>query len=1112
VSSQRPTSRWLPLIDVKWIAIAVALLAVTWVLVTPRYLPFQDIPNHVHLLEIDRDLDAPTTYLARSDIHTLGYSLYIWVSRLSAPLLSAQAVLRLLVVVTALATPLAAGAIARALGLSAPWAILLALPLALSWPTRVGLVPFALAIPPALFAVAAALRDDGRRRKSRVYLEVASFATLTYLAHAYVFACLCFVLLVAWATVGGFGRRALVTAALGIAPGVVLSLHDLREHAFDPIAATGVTLFHAPRWYRPAGLALSHLATRSYAITGPVMLLAFLPLLVLLTVAAVAGATGIGAIPRRGGRTFLVIVAVAGSLGTLAIPESQGLVFLLASRTLVIGALFWTVLAAGAADRARGVRAVLLGLAPLVALGASLAEVARRARQVEQVVGARGPERLEGRYLTVQIPDCANASSLVWGGYDSFRHLWAYALGRNGVSPYLFSASRYQPIWYRSDTFREKLRGPPEHPMNENELPLEPDACRAVGRERLLAATSWAEYDGVIVTKAAGGVEEALTPEQNRVARHLAPGMALVVGRPPSPRTSVDFGTPQARARLTRGWSTDEIVDERSVVWSDGPTSAMSLVMAPSDTPYVLTWQAKGIAAQAVAVALNGRELGEVVIREAWERVFLFAPPGIVAAGANQLVFTYAKTVKPEAAGDLRELGMLVDDLLLEPMDNPQVLALGSPELRPHLLSGWGADEVAAGVRQVVASAARPRLGFVFRRLPRHTRIRLIGEWPQGRTLTMSLNHRPWGFLVGAGPNTAELVVPPGALQNGWNELELSDGARSVEDETKLDLALRRLEIEDLLVYPFEVSLGKPEDRPFLAGGFATPESEDGVPGVNTQGDVSALGFAFDLPASEHYLLGLRGRAANGRTGAAGAAAEPHIAGGGRAKLAVSLNGQRLASVDFGATWSLATAVLGSEVRGALSAARENLLELRAIDAGGGSGGGSATGIAAGARPSPTQVTLRELFLVPVSASDEVDVGQPSQRRRLQHGWSGNEYIDGRAVVWTEGRSASVVFHVLPGASDDELDWEARAYAPIAPVSVTLALNGHRLGRVEVPADFRTGVMRVPRSALKAGVNVLEVEPSITAQPAKVEKTSLDERELGVLFDRVALRPLSTGP
>jgi len=128
VSSQRPTSGWLPPIDPKWVAIAVALAAVAWVLITPRFLPFQDIPNHVHLLEIDRELGAQTDYLVRSDIHALGYSLYIWISRLSAPILSAPAVLRLLVVLTALTTPLAVGAVARSLGISAPWAVLLALP------------------------------------------------------------------------------------------------------------------------------------------------------------------------------------------------------------------------------------------------------------------------------------------------------------------------------------------------------------------------------------------------------------------------------------------------------------------------------------------------------------------------------------------------------------------------------------------------------------------------------------------------------------------------------------------------------------------------------------------------------------------------------------------------------------------------------------------------------------------------------------------------------------------------------------------------------------------------------------------------------------------------
>jgi hypothetical protein len=1107
VSSQRPTPRWLPPLDVKWIAIAVALLAVTWALVTPRYLPFQDIPNHVHILEIDRDLDAPTAYLVRSDIHTLGYSLYIWIGRLCAPLLSAGAVLRLLVVTTALATPLAAGAVARALGISASWAILLALPLALSWPMRVGLVPYALAIPFALLATAAAVADEGRPRGAPwLRVAVVIFATLTYLAHAYVFACLCLVLFVGWATVGAFGRRALVTAALGMAPGLALSLHDLRQHAFDPIAATGVTLFHAPRWYRPPGLALSHLATRSYAITGPVMLLAFLPLLALVTTAAVIAAAGIGDVPRRGGRIFLTVVAVLGSLGTLAIPESQGLVFLLASRTLVIGALFWTLLAASCADRARGVRAALLGLAPLIALSASLAEVSRRAQQVEQVVGARGPERVDGRYLTVQVPDCANASSLVWGGYDSFRHLWAYALGKNAVSPYLFSASRYQPIWYRSDTFREKLRGPPEHPMNENELPLEPDACRAVGRERLLFATSWGEYDGVIATKAGGGLEEALTPGQNRVARYLAPSMAIIVGRPPSARVFVDFGTAPARPRLTQGWSGDEIVDERTVAWSDGPTSSMSLVMAPSDTPYVLTWQAKGIAAQAVAVTLNGHELGEVAIRQAWDRLHLFVEPGIVMAGLNQLAFRYGKTVKPEQAGDLRELGMLVDDLLLEPMDDPHVLPLASLEARPHLVSGWRAGEIVGAAHEVAASAARPRLGFIFRRSPRHTRIRVIGQWSQGRTLSISLNGRPRGFLIETSPNTAELVVPPGALHTGWNELELSDGATGAEDDTPLALALRQLELEDVHVHAFEIAPGTPDDKPFLAGGWTSPASIDGATAVTTQGDVSTLRFAFDLPASEHYLLGLRGRAAGGDDVAPGAA--PGASSPARARLSVSLNGQTLASFDFGATWSLATAVLGSQIRSALAPSRENLLELRAIVA----GGVRAVATDVGSRSLPTQVTLSEIFLVPVSASDEVDVGHPSQRSRLQNGWSGNEYIDGRAVAWTDGPSAAVVFRVLPGVSDHELEWEAHAYAPIAPIAVQLVVNGHGVGRVDVPAHFTKGVVRVPRSALRAGVNVLELEPSATAQPAKLEKTSLDERHLGMLFDRMTLRPATTSP
>jgi hypothetical protein len=136
----------------------------------------------------------------------------------------------------------------------------------------------------------------------------------------------------------------------------------------------------------------------------------------------------------------------------------------------------------------------------------------------------------------------------------------------------------------------------------------------------------------------------------------------------------------------------------------------------------------------------------------------------------------------------------------------------------------------------------------------------------------------------------------------------------------------------------------------------------------------------------------------------------------------------------------------------------------------------------------------------------------PQGRLGSQKGWSGNEYIDGRAVVWTDGPSAAVIFHLLPGAFDHELEWEAHAYAPIAPVGVGLVMNGHRLAKMDVPVSFHTGVVRVPRSALRPGLNVLELEPSATAKPAEVEKTSLDQRHLGVLFDRIALRPATTAP
>jgi hypothetical protein len=51
--------------------------------------------------------------------------------------------------------------------------------------------------------------------------------------------------------------------------------------------------------------------------------------------------------------------------------------------------------------------------------------------------------------------------------------------------------------------------------------------------------------------------------------------------------------------------------------------------------------------------------------------------------------------------------------------------------------------------------------------------------------------------------------------------------------------------------------------------------------------------------------------------------------------------------------------------------------------------------------------------------------------------------------------------------------------------------------------------VRVPRQHLRPGANVLELELSATAQPARVEKASGDDRQLGVLFDRIELRPVT---
>src|SRR5262245_45090569 len=159
-------------------------LAVTAVLLLAiPYLPFQDIPNHAFILLLDQSRGSGINpYFSRPEVTSFGYLLSTWVARLLMLWFSADTTLRLMCLAGALGLPLATARLAAVL--RAPWALagILALPLSLGWPMRMGFVSFVLGQPAILMGTAAAVRFC-REPRLRRGIEIACWAAIAYLLH-----------------------------------------------------------------------------------------------------------------------------------------------------------------------------------------------------------------------------------------------------------------------------------------------------------------------------------------------------------------------------------------------------------------------------------------------------------------------------------------------------------------------------------------------------------------------------------------------------------------------------------------------------------------------------------------------------------------------------------------------------------------------------------------------------------------------------------------------------------------------------------------------------------------------------------------------------------------
>ena len=825
---------------------AAGLAAVVVTLWTCRYVPFQDLPNHIQVLALDSRLRGghEAAFLAAAPGATFGYSLVVETARLLGPLFGIAAVVRLLCIASALGMPLASLGLARACvtktesdAFPAIWAALLALPLAISWPLRIGLLPYAVALPFVVLGLASAIwtAHDGRRR---TVVALAACAVTTYLAHPYGFVWLvilaggaALVLLRAAAT-----KKAWLRIGTGLAVVGPLLGHDLLRHRLSMVPGADATLLRSPTWWRPLPEALGHIVTRGLGATDRVALAYYEPFLAVLVVSCAIAWRRRREAKLRPSMRALVAAALLGTLGTVAVPESNENVFLLGSRAAVLGLLCWAVVAApviaagGVPWRAAAVVSVTL------ALVFQYREVAGRAAVLADVLGPQGPERVDGTYLPVQVARCEVASSVRWGDYDPLRHVWAYALGPGGVTPYLFAGSRYQPVWFRAGVLGDPLYGPNEHLLTDNELWRDPPECDAVMQDRLAAAATWpGAYDGVIAAGRQPELDRAIERSGLTVERKLAPGIYVLQRAPVGAALHVDFGTLAGAASIKSGFYGFEIVEGRTAQWSHGESSVLRFDLSEVSGDYLLRVRAASPPASSMSVEVNHVDCGTLSVATSMSDSAMYVPRTALRAGHNEIRLAYDHTFRPSERwhrSDSRDLAVLFDELWLEPVAADLHLALGTLEGRMVLYSGFSHGGRIDGRRAVWSDGASSEIVFSLGADPAAYTMTLRAKGRGTQGVTVQWNDAFESRLT-IPPSWTDLSVsvPSGVVLPGRNVVRFTydSPSRPADEEGGSDTRLLAVAYEKLAIEPVgpdvRFDFGTPQGRRFLRGGWSVDEN-----------------------------------------------------------------------------------------------------------------------------------------------------------------------------------------------------------------------------------------------------------------------------------------------
>lgn len=1065
--------------------VTAGLLAVVLCLALCAFLPFQDVPNHAKVLALDEALRGGevSKYLEPRPGLAFGYSLVVHLSRLASPIVGTAGVVRIVCILSAIGIPLATAALARASGGSPSWGAFLALPLALSWPLRVGLVPYVVALPFVVLGVAAALwaGEGGLRRRA---LALAGCSAAAYLAHPMAFGLLVVAAstsLLASRDRADLGRR-VIRVVLGLGVVAPLLAWDLHDHRLSMLADADATLLRSPVLWRPVPLAMAHLVTRGLGVTGPDALVYHEPFLLLLAVATALVWLRPSDNRPAHARRALVAAALLGSLGTLVLPESRENVFLIASRVTMFGILFWGALAAPVVARSQRLQ---LFAVPSVALllGFQVHQVTARATALESVLGASGPETVGGTFLPVQIPRCSEASSIAWGDYDPLRHAWAYALGPTGVAPYVFAGSRYQPVWFRSGVLGGDLRAPKEHLMTENESWRSSAACEADADERITAANAWAgTYDGILVTGRPPEVLEAIKRSGLAIDKALAPGMYWVRRGGARSGLHVQFGLLAGTVALRSGFYGEETIDGQNGQWSQGKESLLAFTLDRVDHDNELRLLAQSPSVSSMTLVVNDRYRTELAVGGS-EPTVAYIPGDALASGANEIRFVYPSTFFPREGWSLsepRELAVFFRELALSALPRSVALDVGTPHARKALATGFSIDEDMAGQTAAWSDGQESSVWLdVAGGAPEYL-LTVRGKAVQAQTVKVTVNDR-WSGAFQADTAWTEwtLAIPGDAISPGRNVVHFAypSPSRPSDRGGSDDNRLLAVAFDTIALGPLparlDVDFGAPETRRLLVSGFSGLESIDGKNAVWSDGKTSELTLTLNADPGAYQL-----------TVDATARFPQHAT--------VSWNGGWESSLQVPGAWSEVSVIVPEGV------VRQGANTLRVTYDSPSHPDGD---------PRLLAIAFHALRLEPVRSDGRVAFGTHEGRPFLRTGWSVDEVIDGRPAVWSLGASSEI--EVVRGAADDTgstLDFTAMPLGALAPLSVQVRVNDQLVDKIIATAGWQSYRVQIPKGVVRSGINTVRWTFARTARPRDVAPDTDDARVMALALHEAVLR------